>query len=99
MTSVPFDGEEGIDRIERELPDLVLMDLSLPRLDGWEATRRLKANAKLAHIPVFAVTAHAGHEERARAKDAGCVEYLTKPLDRDDLIATIKKHLAKARAT
>jgi CheY-like chemotaxis protein/signal transduction histidine kinase len=88
------DGEEGLDRAARELPDLVLMDLSLPRMDGWETTRRMKANPQLRHIPVIAVTAHAGQEERNRARDAGCVEYLTKPLERDHLIATIRKNLA-----
>lgn len=91
------DGEEGLERIAREVPDLVLMDLSLPRLDGWEATRRLKANPKLAHIPVFAVTAHAGQDERNRAKEAGCIEYLTKPLERDELVSVIKRHLAKGK--
>jgi len=93
------DGEEGLDRITREVPDLVLMDLSLPRLDGWELTRRMKANPALRHIPVVAVTAHAGQDERGRAKEAGCTDYMTKPLERDALIATIRKHLrASARA-
>lgn len=88
------DGEEGLDRAGRELPDLVLMDLSLPRMDGWETTRRMKANPQLRHIPVVAVTAHAGQEERTRARDVGCIEYLTKPLERDHLIATIRRHLS-----
>ena len=87
------DGEEGLDRAARDAPDLVLMDLSLPRLDGWETTRRMKANPALRHIPVIAVTAHAGQEERNRARDAGCIDYLTKPLERDVLIAAIRKHL------
>ncbi|MDB4936306.1 MAG: hypothetical protein JWP87_3278 [Labilithrix sp.] len=88
------DGEEGLDRASRELPDLVLMDLSLPRMDGWETTRRMKANPALRHIPVIAVTAHAGQDERTRAREAGCIEYLTKPLERDVLIATIRRHLS-----
>ncbi|MDB4943905.1 MAG: hypothetical protein JWP97_3439, partial [Labilithrix sp.] len=88
------DGEEGLDRAARELPDLVLMDLSLPRMDGWETTRRMKANPLLRHIPVIAVTAHAGQDERTRAREAGCIEYLTKPLERDVLIATIRRHLS-----
>ncbi len=88
------DGEEGLDRAGRELPDLVLMDLSLPRMDGWETTRRMKANPALRHIPVIAVTAHAGQDERVRAREAGCIEYLTKPLERDVLIGTIRKHLS-----
>lgn len=91
------DGEEGIERAARDLPELILMDLSLPRVDGWEATRRIKANPALKHVPVIAVTAHAGNEERTRAKDAGCNEYLTKPLEREVLVSTIRRHLAASR--
>jgi CheY-like chemotaxis protein/signal transduction histidine kinase len=87
------DGEHGLDRAERDQPELILMDLSLPKLDGWEATRRLKAGP-LASIPVVALTAHASREDRARAHAAGCDGYLTKPVDRDLLIATIRQHLA-----
>lgn len=87
------DGEHGLDRAQREMPDLILMDLSLPRLDGWEATRRLKASP-LASIPVVALTAHASREDQARARAAGCDGYLTKPVDRDLLITTIQKHLS-----
>jgi CheY-like chemotaxis protein/signal transduction histidine kinase len=88
------DGEHGLERAAREVPDLILMDLSLPRIDGWEATRRLKANAALKHIPVIALTAHAAREDQSRARDAGCCDYLTKPIERDHLLATIRKHLA-----
>jgi CheY-like chemotaxis protein/signal transduction histidine kinase len=87
------DGEHGIDRAQRDAPDLILMDLSLPRIDGWEATRRLKKDAKLLPIPVVALTAHAGREEQERARDAGCCDYLTKPVERDVLIAAIRRHL------
>lgn len=77
-------AEDGIEALERAVetrPDLVLMDLSLPRMDGWEATRRLKADERLARIPVVVLSAHAmrGDEERARA--AGCDDFLTKPID------------------
>jgi CheY-like chemotaxis protein len=89
------DGEQGVDRAGRDLPDLILMDLSLPRLDGWEATRRLKANPATKHIPVIAVTAHAGREDQTRATDAGCCDYITKPIERDILAAAIKRHLAR----
>jgi CheY-like chemotaxis protein/signal transduction histidine kinase len=88
------DGEHGLERAAREVPDLILMDLSLPRIDGWEATRRLKANAALKHIPVVALTAHAAREDQARARAAGCCDYLTKPIERDQLIGVIRKHLA-----
>ncbi|RYG65036.1 response regulator [bacterium] len=87
------DGEYGLERAAREMPELILMDLSLPRLDGWEATRRLKADAALAHIPVVALTAHASQEDRERALGVGCIEYLTKPIERDHLISTIKRFL------
>ena len=86
-------GQEGVKLAERERPDLMLMDLSLPVMDGWEATRQLKANDKLRSIPVIALTAHAmkGDEEKALA--AGCEDYLVKPLDEDELIAKIQKYL------
>jgi len=86
-------GQEGVKLAERERPDLMLMDLSLPVMDGWEATRQLKANDKLRSIPVIALTAHAmkGDEEKALA--AGCDDYLVKPLDEDELIAKIQKYL------
>ena len=93
------DGEEGLDRATRDLPDLILMDLSLPRMDGWETTRRIKSRPQLRHIPVIALTAHAGPEERVRAREAGCVEYLTKPIERDLLISTIRKHLTNLAKT
>jgi CheY-like chemotaxis protein len=91
------DGEHGIERAMRDAPDLILMDLSLPRLDGWEATRRIKANASIRHIPVVALTAHAGREDQTRAAEAGCIDYITKPLERDVLLGTIKKHLPRSK--
>lgn len=91
------DGEHGVERVLRDTPDLVLMDLSLPRLDGWEATRRLKANATVKHIPVIAVTAHASREDQTRAMQAGCCDYITKPVDRELLIDSIKKQLRRSK--
>jgi two-component system cell cycle response regulator DivK len=83
------DGAAGIEAAARHRPDLILMDLSLPGVDGWEATRRLKARPETAAIPVIALTAHAmqGDEERAHA--CGCDDYLTKPIDEDRLFATL----------
>ncbi len=92
------DGEHGLDRAARDAPDLILMDLSLPRVDGWEATRRLKAAPATAGIPVIALSAHAGREDQLRARSAGCVEYLTKPVERDPLISTIRRYLKGDRA-
>jgi CheY-like chemotaxis protein len=89
-------AEDGLDALGRAAaaePDLILMDLSLPRMDGWEATRRLKADPALARIPVVALSAHAmrGDEERARA--TGCDDFLTKPIDEDMLFGTLERHL------
>ncbi len=86
-------GKEGVEIAERERPELILMDLSLPVMDGWEATRRLKANADLRSIPVIALTAHAmkGDEEKALA--AGCDDYLAKPIDEDELMARVAGYL------
>jgi CheY-like chemotaxis protein len=86
-------GQEGIELAERERPELILMDLSLPVMDGWEATRRLKANADLRAIPVIALTAHAMKGDREKALAAGCDDYLVKPLDEDQLMARIAKYL------
>lgn len=91
------DGEHGVERATRDTPDLILMDLSLPRLDGWEATRRIKGNPATKHIPVIALTAHAGREDQTRATEAGCIDYITKPLERDLLLGSIKKHLPRSR--
>ena len=87
------DGASGIEVAARDRPDLILMDLSLPGIDGWEATRRLKARPETEAIPVIALTAHAmqGDEERARA--CGCDDYLTKPIDEDQLFATLERVL------
>jgi two-component system cell cycle response regulator DivK len=87
------DGAAGIEAAARERPDVILMDLSLPGIDGWEATRRLKARPDTAAIPVIALTAHAmqGDEERARA--CGCDDYLTKPIDEDQLFARLARLL------
>jgi PAS domain S-box-containing protein len=89
------DGEHGVERATREAPDLILMDLSLPRMDGWEATRRLRQVASLARTPIIALTAHAGREYQEKAQAVGCDGYLTKPLERELLLETIRKHLGR----
>ncbi|MBN1873980.1 MAG: response regulator [Anaerolineae bacterium] len=90
---VAEDGAAGIQMAKSEQPDLILMDLSLPIINGWDATRRIKANAELAHIPIIALTAHAmmGDEEEALA--CGCDSYLSKPLDEDQLFEKLAYYL------
>ncbi len=83
------DGLEGVTAVQTHRPDIVLMDLSLPGIDGYEATRRLKADIETAAIPVIALTAHAMPEDRQRALDAGCDEYDTKPIDLERLLGKI----------
>jgi len=87
------DGAAALELAVEARPDLILMDLSLPRVDGWEATRRLKADARTALIPVIVLSAHAmrGDEERARA--SGCDEFLTKPIDEALLFEKLTRHL------
>jgi two-component system cell cycle response regulator DivK len=87
------DGAEGLRLAERERPDLILMDLSLPILDGWEATRRIKAEVDLKHIPIIALSAHAMTGDEEKARQCGCDDYLSKPLDEDLLFAKIDKFL------
>jgi two-component system, cell cycle response regulator DivK len=87
------DGAEGLRLVERERPDLVLMDLSLPVVDGWEATRRLKTNGALRHIPVIALTAHAMEGDEAKARACGCDDYLSKPIDEERLFERLRLFL------
>ena len=93
---VAADGAQGIEAARRERPDLVLMDLSLPVLDGWEATRRLKRAAETRAIPVVALSAHAMAGERERALEAGCDDYDTKPVDLERLLAKIRAQLDRS---
>lgn len=87
------DGQAGIEAAERERPDLILMDLSLPVIDGWEATRRLKAHPELKATPIIALTAHAMRGDEAKARVSGCDDFLTKPIDEDLLYQTLNRYL------
>jgi two-component system, cell cycle response regulator DivK len=87
------DGAAGIQLAARERPDLILMDLSLPIIDGWEATRRIKANVALQGIPIIALSAHAMLGDHEKALQSGCDDYLSKPLDEDLLFATLARFL------
>lgn len=93
---VAVDGEDGLSQASSQRPALILMDLSLPKIDGWEATRRLKAAEGTRAIPVIALTAHAMQGDRQRALAAGCDEYDTKPIDFARLIEKIDRLLALA---
>ena len=88
------DGAEGVKQAAAELPDLILMDLGMPVMDGWEATRRIKADAALKHIPVIAVTSHAMVGDEVSAREAGCDDYIAKPVDEVLLMEKIRRLLA-----
>jgi two-component system cell cycle response regulator DivK len=90
------DGESGIASAVTEEPDLILMDMSLPILDGWEAARRLKSNPETCQIPLIALTAHAMSSDRDKALEAGCDEYDTKPIELPRLLEKIETLLAGA---
>ena len=91
-----LDGQSGVEMSQTQAPDLILMDMSLPVLDGWEATRRLKTNASTRHIPIIALTAHAMSSDREKALEAGCDDYDTKPVELPRLLAKIEA-LLRAR--
>lgn len=90
-------GYEAIERASELMPDIILMDLALPRMDGWEATRRLKEDARTRHIPVVALTGHALAASEASAAKAGCDAFVTKPCLPDALVAEITKMLDSRR--
>ena len=87
------DGQAGIDMAGSEAPDLILMDLSLPIVDGWEATRQIKGNPATAAVPVIALTAHAMQGDEEKALEAGCDDYDTKPVNFKRLMGKIEKYL------
>ena len=85
------DGASGIERANKENPELIIMDLSLPILNGWDAAKRLKANSRTMNIPIIALTAHAMKGDKQKALNAGCDEYDTKPINFDRLLNKIDK--------
>lgn len=88
------DGEQGVEFAAAERPDLILMDLSLPRMDGWTATRHIKADPELRHIPIIALTAHAMVGDRERALEAGCDDYVSKPIDLRELASKLSQYIS-----
>ena len=91
------DGQQGIDLARSERPDVILMDMSLPIIDGWEASRRLKADDATRNVPLIGLTAHAMSGDREKAIEAGCDDYDTKPVDLDRLIGKIERLLGIAK--
>ena len=87
------DGEMGVEMAQAHKPDLILMDLSLPQMDGWTATRTIKAESDLSHIPIIALTAHAMVGDRERALEAGCDDYISKPINLQMLATKLTEYL------
>jgi two-component system cell cycle response regulator DivK len=100
LTSVGYElieavtGQEGVAMAESQRPDLILMDIQLPGLDGYEATRRIKAKPELRQIPIIAVTSYALSGDEVKAREAGCDDYVTKPFSPRALLAKIREHLS-----
>lgn len=84
--SIAIDGQQGVDMTQSITPDIVLMDMSLPVMDGWEATRMLKSDAQTSHIPIIGLSAHAMSSDFDKAQEAGCDDYDTKPVDLNRLL-------------
>jgi len=92
------DGQQGVDLAKSEHPDIILMDMSLPVIDGWEATRRVKADEATKRVPVIGLTAHAMSGDREKAMDAGCDDYDTKPVELERLIGKMEKLLGAEKS-
>lgn len=92
---IAVDGTQGLEMARNDLPDVILMDMSLPDVDGWEITRRMRAEASLRDVPIIALTAHAMEGDREKALAAGCDDYDTKPVEIERLIIRIGELLAR----
>lgn len=91
---IAVDGQEALDKVKAEKPELILMDMSLPIMDGWEATRRLKADEETKMIPIIALTAHAMASDEEKAREAGCDDFDTKPIELPRLLEKIANQLS-----
>ena len=94
-TFLAMNGRDGVNAVNKQHPDLIIMDLSMPEMDGWTAMRLIKGEPATSSIPMIALTAHALPSDRKRAFDAGCDEYITKPMDLIDLLDTVKSWIQK----
>jgi CheY-like chemotaxis protein len=97
LVALAVDGQQGVEMAVAEPPDIILMDMSLPLVDGWEATRQVKAHVTTRNVPVIALTAHAMSGDRERALEAGCDDYDTKPVELDRLVEKIERLLGERR--
>ena len=91
IVSCAEDGQSGLDMAQKDIPDIILLDLSLPVIDGWNVARKLKADTNTKHIPIIALTAHAMKGDREKALDAGCDDYDTKPVNLEGLLDKMHK--------
>lgn len=91
------DGEEGVKNAREQMPDLILMDISIPKMDGWQATQTLKGDEKTRPIPIIALTAHALEEDRQKAVQAGCDGYLAKPVEPRRVVQEVERFVGPAR--
>ena len=94
-TFLAMNGRDGVNAATKQRPDLIIMDLSMPEMDGWTAMQLIKSDPAVSFIPMIALTAHALPSDRKRAFDAGCDEYITKPMDLMDLLDTVKSWIHK----
>lgn len=94
-TFLAMNGRDGVNAATKQRPDLIIMDISMPEMDGWTAMQLIKSDPAVSFIPMIALTAHALPSDRKRAFDAGCDEYITKPMDLMDLLDTVKSWIHK----
>ena len=94
-TFLAVNGRDGVTAAQKQKPDLIIMDMSMPEMDGWTATALIKRDEGISFIPLVALTAHALPGDRQRAMDSGCDEYITKPMDLDDLVETVQYWVSK----
>jgi CheY-like chemotaxis protein len=94
-TFLAMNGRDGVNAATKQLPDLIIMDLAMPEMDGWTATRLIKNDVRTESIPLIALTAHALPGDRQRAIDSGCDEYITKPMDLLDLVESVDHFLGR----
>ncbi len=94
-TFLAMNGRDGVNAASKQLPDLIIMDLAMPEMDGWTATRLIKSNARTASIPLIALTAHALPSDRQRALEAGCDDYIVKPMELEELLEMVVRWIQK----